>query len=80
MTNTGQIFEKNNKGFEFPLGKGKVLKGWDLGIVGMKLGGRRIIRLPPNLAYGSEGYVPFIPKDAPLEFTIEVLKIKSFVN
>ena len=77
LTNTGQIFEKNNRGFEFPLGKGKVLRGWDLGIIGMRLGGRRIIRLPPNLAYGSKGYEPFIPKDAPLEFTIEVLKIKS---
>ena len=75
LANTGKIFEKNQKGFDFYLGKGKVLKGWDLGIAGMKIGGRRIIRLPPHLAYGSKGYEPFIPKDAPLEFTIDVLRV-----
>ena len=75
LAKTGKIFEKNQKGFDFYLGKGKVLKGWDLGIAGMKIGGRRIIRLPPHLAYGSKGYEPFIPKDAPLEFTIDVLKV-----
>ena len=75
LAKTGKIFEKNQKGFDFYLGKGKVFKGWDLGIAGMKIGGRRIIRLPPHLAYGSKGYEPFIPKDAPLEFTIDVLRV-----
>ncbi|HAA74288.1 TPA: peptidylprolyl isomerase [Candidatus Latescibacteria bacterium] len=65
-----------NKPFTFTIGARKVIKGWDQGVDGMKVGGIRQLRVPPNLAYGPMGRPPRIPKNATLVFEIELLAIK----
>jgi peptidylprolyl isomerase len=62
--------------FEFKLGAGEVIPGWDQGIVGMKAGGRRELVIPPDLAYGPAGQPPDIPPDATLVFIVDLLDIK----
>ncbi len=64
-----------NEPFEFTLGKGEVIKGWDEGVVGMKKGGKRRLTIPADLAYGKRGSPPKIPPDATLKFDIELLEI-----
>jgi FKBP-type peptidyl-prolyl cis-trans isomerase len=61
--------------FKFTLGKGEVIKGWDQGVVGMKVGGKRRLRIPPELAYGERGSPPTIPPNAGLVFDIELVSI-----
>lgn len=61
--------------FEFTLGTGSVIKGWDEGVVGMKKGGKRKLTIPSDKAYGKRGSPPKIPPDAPLVFEIELLEI-----
>jgi FKBP-type peptidyl-prolyl cis-trans isomerase len=61
--------------FGLTLGMGKVIKGWDEGIVGMKVGGRRRLIIPPNLGYGEKGFPPVIPPKAELTFDVQMLKI-----
>lgn len=66
-----------NEPFEFTLGQGQVIKGWDEGVVGMKKGGKRRLTIPSEMAYGKVGSPPKIPPDATLEFDIELLEIKT---
>ncbi|KAJ3354265.1 peptidylprolyl isomerase fpr4 [Entophlyctis luteolus] len=77
LTN-GKVFDSSTSGkpFEFKLGKGEVIKGWDIGVNGMKVGGARKITIPPALAYGAQGAPPDIPKNATLVFEVKLLTIK----
>ena len=61
--------------FDFPLGKGAVIKGWDQGLVGMKVGGKRRLVVPQDLGYGEAGSLPKIPPKAGLKFDSELLAV-----
>ena len=78
MLLNGEVFDSSyarNMPIEFILGTGRVIKGWDEGVPGMKIGGTRRLTIPPNLGYGSQGAGGVIPPNATLIFDIELLEI-----
>jgi FKBP-type peptidyl-prolyl cis-trans isomerase FkpA len=64
-----------NQPFSFVLGAGRVIKGWDQGVLGMKIGGKRELTIPPDLGYGAQGARGVIPPNATLHFTVELLSV-----
>jgi FKBP-type peptidyl-prolyl cis-trans isomerase len=62
--------------FEFQVGAGQVIQGWDEGLIGMKIGGTRELTIPPDLGYGAAGAPPAIPPDSTLIFEVELVDIK----
>src|SRR3954447_24276766 len=79
LYDTGKEFDSSWKRgkapFDVTLGQGQVIQGWDQGLVGMKVGGRRRLTIPPDLAYGPQGQPPSIPANATLVFDVDLTKI-----
>jgi len=79
LTNGKKFDSSLDRGEPFtvePLGTAPVIRGWNEGIIGMKVGGKRQLRIPPELAYGSRGYPGVIPANATLIFDVELLSVK----
>lgn len=76
---TGKKFDSSvdaGKPFDFTIGNAEVIKGWEQGVAGMKVGGKRQLRIPPELAYGADGYPGSIPPNATLIFDIQLLAVQ----
>ncbi len=81
LLSTGAVFDETAVSkalpFTFQLGAGDVIDGWESGLLGLKVGGKRRLQIPAGLAYGSRGAEPLVPPDAALQFDIELLELRS---
>ena len=68
-------WDRGKAPFQLTLGQGQVIQGWDRGLIGMKVGGRRRLTIPPDLAYGAQGQPPTIPANSTLVFDVDLTKI-----
>jgi len=77
LKNNNKVFDatKSGPGFKMTLGRGEVIKGWDIGLNGMKVGGKRRLICPPSLAYGQKGNPPVIPANSTLVFDVELKNV-----
>jgi len=77
LTNGKKFDSSRDRGqpFDFALGAGQVIKGWDQGVAGMKVGGLRKLTIPPHLAYGDRGFPPVIPPGSTLVFEVELVNV-----
>jgi FKBP-type peptidyl-prolyl cis-trans isomerase len=75
---SGKKFDSSigSQPYAFKIGGGEVIKGWDEGVLGMKVGGKRQLRIPPNLAYGNKGYPGVIPPDSTLIFDVQLMGLQ----
>src|SRR5256885_14370292 len=71
------ISKDRGQPFQFPLGRGHVIQGWDQGVEGMKVGGKRKLTIPPELGYGAQGAGGVIPANATLVFEVELLGVRG---
>jgi FK506-binding nuclear protein len=79
LAKNGKVFDSNTKGkpFVFRLGVGEVIKGWDRGVEGMRVGDKRRLVVPPQMAYGAQTGIPGIPPNSTLEFEVELVDVKG---
>lgn len=79
LQKNGKVFDSNKKGkpFTFKLGVGEVIKGWDIGVQGLSIGGERRITIPAHLAYGAKGAGPDIPPNSTLIFDIKLIELNK---
>jgi FK506-binding nuclear protein len=76
LKKSGKVFDATKSApFKFLLGRGEVIKGWDIGVTGMKVGGKRRLVIPPQLAYGNKGAPPAIPPNSTLVFDVELKNV-----
>jgi len=75
LESNGKVFDKSQKPFSFRIGAGEVIKGWDVGVNGMRVGEKRKLTIPPQLAYGPGGAPPDIPPNATLVFDVELVRV-----
>jgi FK506-binding nuclear protein len=73
---SGKVFDASKKPFVFRLGRGEVIRGWDIGCVGMAVGGKRKLTIPPEKGYGKSGAPPTIPGNSTLLFDITLVGIQ----
>ncbi len=79
LLSNGQKFDSSRdrkQAFEFALGRGQVIQGWEKGFAGMKVGGKRLLVIPPEMGYGASGAGGVIPPNATLVFEVELLGVK----
>ena len=76
LTNGKQFDASGKRTFTFRLGVGEVIKGWDAGVQGMKVGEKRRLTVPPKLGYGAKGAPPTIPGNATLIFDVECVEVR----
>jgi len=78
LKQNNKVIDKHNSGepFSFRLGRGHMIKGWEMGMTGMKVGGKRRLTIPAHLAYGGKGNFPAVPPNSTLVYVIDLLSVE----